>query len=112
MQQASDQSFIMNEILDPRTKYLVSVPKISDCVLSNELVSMALAVVAEDKQTNRVLEEHFAEEIVFTSCLLRHEVVIGYRLATQDRAIINPPNKLTTRKWSLGDVFVVLAQDE
>lgn len=63
MQQASDQSIIISEILDSRTKNLVSVSKISDYVLSNELVSMALAMVAEDKQINRVLEELFAEEV-------------------------------------------------
>ena len=39
--------------------------KISDYVLSNELVSMALAMVAEDQQINDVLEELFAEEVVF-----------------------------------------------
>ncbi|CAM6111198.1 unnamed protein product [Calypogeia fissa] len=95
---------------------------------------MALAMVAEDKQINCVLEELFAEEgnemyirrgemylydqeelsfyDIMARARQRHEVVIGYRLATQDRAIINPPNKFTTRNWSLGDVFVVLAQDE
>ncbi|KAG8054603.1 hypothetical protein GUJ93_ZPchr0001g32392 [Zizania palustris] len=62
MQHASDKSIIISEILDSRTRNLVSVSKISDYVLSNELVSMALAMVAEDKQINRVLEELFAEE--------------------------------------------------
>ena len=37
----------------------------SDYVLSNELVNMALAMVAEDRQINDVLEELFAEEVVF-----------------------------------------------
>jgi predicted DNA repair protein MutK len=68
MQQASDQSIIISEILDSRTKNLVSVSKISDYVLSNELVSMALAMVAEDKQINRVLEELFAEEVSSYFC--------------------------------------------
>lgn len=63
MQQASDKSIIISEILDSRTRNLVSVSRISDYVLSNELVSMALAMVAEDKQINRVLEELFAEEV-------------------------------------------------
>ncbi|XP_054816311.1 ion channel CASTOR isoform X3 [Prosopis cineraria] len=62
MKQASDRSVIISEILDPRTKNLLSVSKISDYVLSNELVSMALAMVAEDRQINDVLEELFAEE--------------------------------------------------
>lgn len=63
MQQASDNSVIISEILDPRTKNLLSMSKISDYVLSNELVSMALAMVAEDRQINDVLEELFAEEV-------------------------------------------------
>lgn len=65
MQQASDKSVIISEILDPRTKNLLSMSKISDYVLSNELVSMALAMVAEDRQINDVLEELFAEEVLF-----------------------------------------------
>lgn len=63
MQQASDKSIIISEILDSRTRNLVSVSRISDYVLSNELVSMALAMVAEDKQINQVLEELFAGEV-------------------------------------------------
>lgn len=66
MQQASDKSVIISEILDPRTKNLLSMSKISDYVLSNELVSMALAMVAEDRQINDVLEELFAEEVFFS----------------------------------------------
>ncbi|KAJ7528235.1 hypothetical protein O6H91_16G091000 [Diphasiastrum complanatum] len=134
MQQASNQSIIISEILDSRTKNLVSVSKISDYVLSNELVSMALAMVAEDKQINRVLEELFAEEgnemyirpaefylydkeeLSFYEIMIRarrrDEIVIGYRLSSSERAIINPPNKATVQKWSLGDVFIVLCQEE
>lgn len=46
--------------------------------LSNELVSMALAMVAEDRQINDVLEELFAEQVLlflikpgtdYTTCL-------------------------------------------
>lgn len=63
MQHASDKSIIISEILDSRTRNLVSVSRISDYVLSNELVSMSLAMIAEDKQINRVLEELFAEKV-------------------------------------------------
>ncbi|KAL9321519.1 hypothetical protein ACSQ67_013358 [Phaseolus vulgaris] len=134
MQQASDKSIIISEILDSRTRNLVSVSRISDYVLSNELVSMALAMVAEDKQINRVLEELFAEEgnemcikpaefylfdqeeLCFCDIIIRgrtrKEIVIGYRLANQDRAIINPSEKSKPRKWSLGDVFVVVAKGD
>ncbi|KAK8968526.1 putative ion channel SYM8 [Platanthera guangdongensis] len=131
MQQASDKSIIISEILDSRTRNLVSVSRISDYVLSNELVSMALAMVAEDKQINRVLEELFAEEgnelcirpaeyylyeqeeLCFYEIMIRgrerREIVIGYRLSNADQAIINPPQKLERRKWSLDDVFVVIS---
>lgn len=63
MEQASHKSIVISEILDSRTKNLVSVSVIGDYVLSNELVSMALAMVAEEKQINRVLEELFAKEV-------------------------------------------------
>ncbi|XP_013616222.1 PREDICTED: probable ion channel POLLUX isoform X2 [Brassica oleracea var. oleracea] len=131
MQQASDKSIVISEILDSRTKNLVSVSRISDYVLSNELVSMALAMVAEDKQINRVLEELFAEkgnelcirpaefyiydqeEVCFYDIMRRarqrQEIIIGYRLAGMDQAIINPSDKSKLRKWSLDDVYVVIA---
>ncbi|KAK7246904.1 hypothetical protein RIF29_41774 [Crotalaria pallida] len=134
MQQASDKSIIISEILDSRTRNLVSVSRISDYVLSNELVSMALAMVAEDKQINRVLEELFAEEgnemcikpaefylfdqeeLCFYDIMVRgrarREIVIGYRQANQERAIINPSEKSVPRKWSLDDVFVVIASGD
>ncbi|KAH7532247.1 hypothetical protein JRO89_XSUnG0007800 [Xanthoceras sorbifolium] len=134
MQQASDKSVVISEILDPRTKNLLSMSKISDYVLSNELVSMALAMVAEDQQINDVLEELFAEEgnelhirqadvylpdgeeLSFFEVLLRarqrREIVIGYRLANAERAIINPPSKSERRRWSLKDVFMVIAEKE
>lgn len=134
MQQASDKSIIISEILDSRTRNLVSVSRISDYVLSNELVSMALAMVAEDKQINRVLEELFAEEgnemcikpaefylydqeeLCFYDLMIRgrqrQEIVIGYRLVSAECAIINPENKAEPRKWSLDDVFVVISLGE
>ncbi|GLT97042.1 hypothetical protein SLE2022_146280 [Rubroshorea leprosula] len=130
IQQASDKSIIISEILDSRTRNLVSVSRISDYVLSNELVSMALAMVAYDKQINRVLEELFAEkgnemcikpaefylldqeELCFYDIMIRgrqrKEIVIGYRLADTEQAIINPENKSEQRNWSLNDVFVVI----
>lgn len=80
MQQASDKSIIISEILDSRTRNLVSVSRISDYVLSNELVSMALAMVAEDKQINRVLEELFAEEVFFSYSIRRILCFLNYNV--------------------------------
>ncbi|XP_047315066.1 probable ion channel POLLUX [Impatiens glandulifera] len=134
MQRASNKSIIISEILDSRTRNLVSVSRIGDYVLSNELVSMALAMVAEDKQINRVLEELFAEEgnelcikpaefylydqeeLCFYDIMVRgrqrNEIVIGYRLANTENAIINPENKINPRKWSLDDVFVIISSEK
>ena len=66
MLQASVKSVIISEILDPRTNNLFCMSKISDYALSNELVSMALAMVAEDRQINFVLKELFAEQAWFS----------------------------------------------
>ncbi|XP_057848229.2 ion channel CASTOR isoform X5 [Cryptomeria japonica] len=134
MQQASVKSIIISEILDSRTKNLLTVSRISDYVLSNELVSMALAMVAEDRQINCVLEELFSEEgnemyirraefylddqeelnfyEIMVRARQRREIAIGYRLASADQPIINPPDKGTQRRWSVEDYFVVLAEDE
>ncbi|XP_022735239.1 ion channel CASTOR-like [Durio zibethinus] len=134
MQLASDISVIISEILDPRTKNLLSMSKVSDYVLSNELVSMALAMVAEDRQINDVLEELFAEEgnelhiqqadlylhegeeLSFYEIILqarqRREIVIGYRLGNAERAVINHPAKRERRRWSEKDVFVVITEKE
>ncbi|EOA12903.1 hypothetical protein CARUB_v10025877mg [Capsella rubella] len=134
MQQASDKSIVISEILDSRTKNLVSVSRISDYVLSNELVSMALAMVAEDKQINRVLKELFAEKgnelcirpaefyiydqekVCFYDIMRRarqrEEIIIGYRLAGMDQAVINPTDKSKLTKWTLDDVFVVIASSQ
>lgn len=53
------------------------------------------------------------EELCFYEIMIRgrqrREIVIGYRLATTERAIINPPDKSKRRKWSIEDVFVVIS---
>lgn len=53
------------------------------------------------------------EELCFYEIMIRgrqrNEIVIGYRLAYTDRAIINPPEKSNPKKWSLDDVFVVIS---
>lgn len=56
------------------------------------------------------------EELCFYDIMIRgrarQEIIVGYRLANQERAIINPSEKLVARKWSLGDVFVVIASGD
>lgn len=56
------------------------------------------------------------EELCFYDIMVRgrarREIVIGYRLANTDRAIINPTRKMERRKWSAADVFVVISLGE
>ncbi|GAQ84141.1 ion channel DMI1 chloroplast precursor [Klebsormidium nitens] len=134
IQQASARSIVISEILDSRTKDLVSVAQISDYVLSNELVSMALAMVSEDQQINRVLDELFdeegnelyirpsffylredGEELTFYQLMARarqlNEIMFGYKLASADKAMLNPPDKDKPRKWSFKDTFVTISED-
>jgi len=56
------------------------------------------------------------EELSFYEVLIRarqrREIVIGYRVSNAERAVINPPAKSERRRWSLKDVFVVIAEKE
>lgn len=56
------------------------------------------------------------EELSFYEILLRarqrREIVIGYRLADSERAVINPPAKGERRMWLMKDVFVVIAEKD
>ena len=53
---------VISEILDTRTRHLVSETGLCDFVLSNELISNALAMVAEDLVVHAVLTELFTAE--------------------------------------------------
>lgn len=56
------------------------------------------------------------EELSFYEIMIRgrqrQEIVIGYRLANSEYAIINPSQKSDPRKWSLDDVFVVISSGD
>lgn len=56
------------------------------------------------------------EDLSFYEVILRarqrREVVIGYRLASAEQAVINPPSKHEKQKWTTDDLFVVIAEKE
>lgn len=66
------------------------------------------------RQADLYLRE--SEKLSFYEIMLRarqrREIVIGYRLANAERAVINPPAKSEGRSWSLKDVFVVITEKE
>ena len=108
---------------------------ISDYVLSNELVSMTLAMVAEDRTVNLIVKHLFEEEgselyirpargyvdpgaalsFFDVMAIARKkdppEIAIGFRPAGEDHSILNPPDKHEPRVWHKEDRLVVLAED-
>jgi hypothetical protein len=135
LSQAKDRCVVLSEILDARTRALIADAGISDYVLSNSMVSDAIAMVAEDRDVNRILNSLFEEsgaEIyirpaghyipdgahlsffdVAAACRARDEpeTLVGFRRTGDDRAVVNPPDKSTKRVWDYYDMLVVLAED-
>jgi Trk K+ transport system NAD-binding subunit len=134
LQHCTAQSIIVSEILNAQTKEAIDKADDSqDIEISDEMVSMALAMVAEDKRISGILDELFAEEgnemimrpaemyldrdaeelsfyDVMMRARLRKEIVIGYEREDEDQLVINPSNKSARLKWSLDDSFIVLVE--
>lgn len=130
-----DKCQIISEILDSRTSKLIADAQICDYVLSNDLVSMALAMIAEDRTVNKILkvlmESHGSEFYIrrapdvvdvrrkqsFFDVMhaARHrvggaEIVIGYKRHGEE-PILNPPRKHEQKRWTSTCSFIVLAED-
>jgi len=130
----------ISEILDSRTKSLLSVANCKGYVMSNQIISSVMAQVSEDKDINTVLKEILTAEgsetyirsvsryvdlrkesnMSFWDVALRarqlREVAIGYKPQDIDfkeaaHLIINPPDKSRKRKWLPGDMVITIAMD-
>mmetsp|Transcript_38832 Transcript_38832/g.47315 ORF Transcript_38832/g.47315 Transcript_38832/m.47315 type:complete len:699 (-) Transcript_38832:227-2323(-) len=130
----------ISEILDARTRNLLGVAECKGFILSNQIISAALAQIGEDRDMNFVLgtlleaegSETYIRDITryldlssenhvsFWDIALRarqlREVAIGYKpVEVQYReardTLLNPPNKSQVREWREGDVIVVIAED-
>ncbi|KAK9820268.1 hypothetical protein WJX72_008313 [[Myrmecia] bisecta] len=134
MQSAVRHTVIISEILDARTRHLVQNLQVSEFVLSNELVSMALAMVSEDPGVNQILSELFTEEgnelyiypaarylgasdtLSFFDVMARArtkcEIIVGYKQVGEPDVRLNPQDKAAKRlSLSTTQVFVVMAED-
>lgn len=135
-QTAVKRCAVIAEILDTRTRNLVSETGLCDFVMSNELISNALAMVAEDLSVHNVLQELFnadGEELrvcraaayvapgerlsfwdVAARARARREVLIGAYCAdaadpsAKRRATLNPLDKGAPRSWGPADFVVVI----
>ncbi|KAJ1450332.1 hypothetical protein M885DRAFT_448106 [Pelagophyceae sp. CCMP2097] len=126
---------VLSEILDARTQELIHEAGISDYVLSNKLVSMTVAMVAEDRQVNNIVKSLFEAEgselycrpasryvkpgdvLSFFDVMRRArlrpepEIVVGYKAAGDAEAVLNPPDKHVPRLWGPDEMLIVLAED-
>ncbi|KAK3235085.1 hypothetical protein CYMTET_54692, partial [Cymbomonas tetramitiformis] len=132
MREVSKKSVLICEILDSRTKGLINATRISDYIMSNELVSRALAMVAEDAEVSQVLSELFTavgnelyirpvsqflrlpSSACFYDVMLaaqqQGQLALGYRCAG-GLPILNPPQKDVPRVWDENDMLVILSED-
>jgi hypothetical protein len=130
---------IVSEMLDVRNRALAEVARADDFIVSDKLVSLMLAQVAEHKALNAVFADIFdpqgseiylkpADDYVCLSQPLnfytiveaarrRNEVALGYRLsahagdATKAYGVVLNPDKSATFTLSAGDRVIVLAQE-
>ena len=129
---------ITTEILDIANRDLASVADADDFIVSNRLVSLLVAQLAQNPRLVRVLDELFSTggheiylkpaghfvaptEVTFaTVCeaaLRREEVAIGYRLAatagdeSKGYGVVLDPAKRSRIKLGPGDQVIVLATD-
>ena len=130
----------ISEILDSRTKSLLSVANCKGYIMSNQIISSVIAQVSEEKDINTVLREILTaegsetylrpvsrfidcekeSEMSFWDIALRarqlREVAVGYKpeemsFKEASELIINPPDKAEKRKWAAGDTIVTFSMD-
>ncbi|XP_059648221.1 ion channel POLLUX isoform X2 [Cornus florida] len=95
---------------------------VEDSIVHSDSRSLATLLLIRDIQGNEMCIKpaefylYDQEELCFYDIMIRgrqrQEIVIGYRPADEERAIINPLPKSQLRKWSLDDVFIVIASEE
>lgn len=129
---------ITSEMLDIRNRNLAEVARADDFIVSDKLISLLYAQIAEEKALSRVFAELFTSEgseiylrpieyyielempvdfyTVVESAIRRNEIAIGYR---RDDNINNPeknfgfvlnPNKKDSVHFSMGDKVIVIAE--
>lgn len=128
---------VLSEIRDPRTKDLAKVAEASDYVVSNEIVSMLISQISENREINSVWGDLFQSEgseiylkdcrryvtpgetVTFYDVMSRargiEEIALGYKLGDEaDNAgvVINPPDKSQPLAFEVGDKIIVLSEDE
>jgi len=128
------EPFLVAEILDPRTASLLTLAAANDFMVSNRMVSEALAQMAMEINIHPLVEDLFCpegnemhikpislyaapgESLNFWELVargrMRIEIVIGYYSASNgNELIINPGNKSEPIQWMSEDRVVVISED-
>ena len=130
---------IVSEMLDDRNRELAEVTKADDFIVSDNLISLLLSQISENKQLTDVFETLFSADgseiylrpaelyitegasvdfyAVLEAARRRGETAIGYRVASLARSSADHygvrvnPLKTDTVSFSAGDKIIVLAED-
>eukprot|EP01012_Entosiphon_sulcatum_P028750 TRINITY_DN3486_c0_g1_i1.p1 TRINITY_DN3486_c0_g1~~TRINITY_DN3486_c0_g1_i1.p1 ORF type:complete len:1047 (-),score=166.69 TRINITY_DN3486_c0_g1_i1:35-3175(-) len=124
---------VTSEVLDPRTRSLLALAKVTDYVMSNEVVSAAMAMVSERREISGILREllstngcelylrgarHYLStgqseylsfwDVAQRVLLYNKAVLLGYdRDGTLE---LNPPHKDVPVNWKPSDRLIILAR--
>jgi len=126
------EPFLVAEILDPRTASLIKLASANDFMVSNLLISQALAQMSQEINIHALLEDLFCPEgcemhikpirlyqslgenlsfwDIVARARMRCEIAFGY-YNVDNELVLNPPNKSDPIEWREGDRLVVLSED-
>jgi ion channel POLLUX/CASTOR len=136
----SDKRFsIVAEILDVRNRDLAKVTRADDFIVSDKLISLMMAQVAENKDLNAVFEDLFDPEgaeiylksaasyvttgapvsvkTLMASALAQGHLVLGYRIirfaddADKNFGVVMNPKKSSVETFSPEDKIIIVAED-
>ena len=138
-ERSSKHFSIVSEMLDTRNRELAKVTRADDFIVSDQLISLMLAQISENKYLTAVFADLFdpegseiylkpAEDYVLLGSTVdfytileaarrKNEVAIGYRLArdAQDESkaygVVVNPSKSGKVEFSVGDKIIVLAEN-
>jgi hypothetical protein len=130
---------IISELLDVRNRNLAEVTQADDIIVSDRMISLVLAQVAENKRLNRIFDDIFNAEgseiylkpvedyvevgvplnfyTVLEAAARRNEIAIGYRHKahsadrTRSYGVVLNPTKSAEITFAADDRIVVIAED-
>lgn len=130
---------IVSEMLDSRNRELAAVTQADDFIVSDNLISLMLSQLSENKSLGAVFADLFSADgseiylkpieqyvtlehdmnfhTLLKAAADRGEVAIGYRIQAQSRdakqafGVVVNPTKSATIRFAAGDKLIVLAED-